>query len=282
VYCKNSCGSSPQNTGYTGQHPALAFSEGRLHLVWDTSSDANSLINYAREDSPGDGTWNGGSAKSWWQSPPPSVLYHEPSYPAIGASGSAVYVVWAVQRMSNPSEYALVFDFSQDSGASWLPGTSDLGRSIPENEIGVAPDASTWFAAGQPADELYSLQPDVVVTGTGASAYAHLVWHGRQYSPSKYSVWYSSLEGYDDTRPWRAPEAVKVASDESRPPSNRGLPAIAVGAVLSQTHVALVEDASASYFGRIDVWYFGDNGNRDNDENLGEGPIWLPVIMKNH
>jgi hypothetical protein len=118
------------------------------------------------------------------------------------------------------------------------------------------------------------LQPDVVVTGTGTAAYAHLVWHGKQ-EEGKYNVWHSYLAGYDDTRTWQTPEVV----DEGQS-MNRGLPALAVGAALTETHVALVEDAVASYFGRINVWYVGANGNRDNDEDAGEGVFWLPLITK--
>jgi hypothetical protein len=133
---------------------------------------------------------------------------------------------------------------------------------------------TTWRAASEPADELYSLQPDVVVTGTGTAAYAHLVWHGKE-AEGKYNVWYSHLAGYDVARDWETPVVVDEGDSV-----NRGLPALAVGAALTETHVAFVEDAVASYFGRINVWYVGANGNRENDDNTGEGVFWFPLIMK--
>jgi hypothetical protein len=271
-YCKKgSCG-SPKEIG-TGQHPSLAYANNFLHLVWDTGSQVTSTIEY-RRDNPSDTSWNSLSPKTWWSSPPPSIQYQEPGFPAVGASGSAVYVVWAVQNKINPGEYALDFDFSQNTGQSWLAGTSGFGHSIPENK--TAAFTSTWFAESGSASELYSLRPDVVVTGTGSSAYAHVVWQGGEVGGAPYEAWYTYLAGYSDSATWTALTFVDTDAHD-----DIGLPVIAIGTALSQTHVAFVEDANASSFRNIEVWYAGAYGNRDNDGNVGDGPIFLPIVLKN-
>jgi hypothetical protein len=271
-YCKKgSCG-APTGIG-TGQHPSLVYANNFLHLVWDTGSQVTSTIKYQR-DNPSDTGWGGLSPKTWWNNPPPSIQYQEPSFPVVGASGSAVYVVWAVKNKVNPIQYALDFDFSQDTGQSWLAGTSGFGHSIPENK--TAAFTSTWFAESGSASELYSLKPDVVVTGTGSSAYAHVVWQGGEVGGATYEAWYSYLAGYSDSATWTAPTFVDKHTHD-----DIGLPVIAMGTALGQTHVAFVEDANAISFRNIDVWYAGANGNRDNDGNVGDGPVFLPIILKN-
>ncbi len=271
-YCKKgSCG-TPAGIG-TGQHPSLVYANNFLHLVWDTGSQVASTIEYRRDD-PSNTSWSSSSSKTWWSSPSPGIPYQEPSLPTIGASGSAVYVVWAVQSKADPDEYALEFDFSQDTGQSWLPGTFDLGHSIPENK--TAAFTSTWFAEIGSASELYSLRPDVVVTGTGSSAYAHVVWQGEEVRGATYEAWYTYLAGYSDSATWTAPTPVDTGVHD-----DIGLPVIALGTALSQTHVAFVEDANADSFRYIDVWYAGAYGNRDNDGDVGDGPIFLPIVLKN-
>jgi len=268
-YCKKgSCG-SPSLVG-NGQHPSLAYANDYLHLVWDTSSSTDSTIKYAHKSLPG-GSWGG--AKTWWSSPPSWVSYYEPSYPALGASGNAVYVVWAVRNETDSTKYALRFDFSENTGNSWLsdPYSFGSGRSIPENE--ATSFASTWRSIGIPADDLYSLQPDVVVTGSGSSAYAHLVWHDKNVDSGLYQIWYSYLAGYSPSGPpWTAPA---VAVEEYN--KDTELPAIALGATLDQTHLAFVRNAKVG-FQDINVWYAGGNGNRINDP---DDKIWMPLIFKN-
>jgi hypothetical protein len=272
-YCKKDACGTP-DTVDSGRHPALAFGNGYVHLVWDTGSQPNSTIRYSRDNSLSNGVWDGTvPAKTWWSNPA-LVTYDEPSYPAVGASGSAVYVVWAVRNKTEPTEYALAFDFSQDTGQNWLPSTSGFGRNIPENETAVF--STTWFATGETDKELYSLQPDVVVTGTGASAYAHVVWHGKVLDQGAYEAWYSYLPGIG-AADWVAPGLVDSSGHED----HIGLPAIAVGATLDDTHVAFVEDADAGSFVNIEVWYVGANGDRDQDSDVNEGTLYLPRISKN-
>jgi hypothetical protein len=273
-YCKKGACGSP-STVDNGQHPALAFANGYVHLVWDTGSQTASTIRYSRDSNFGNGTWDGTVPwKIWWNSPPPTIPYWDPSYPAVGASGSAVYVAWAVRNNSDASEYALAFDFSQDTGQNWLAGTSGFGRNIPENVTAVF--SSTWFAADVTIDELYGLQPDVVVTGTGATAYAHVVWQGKVVPQGAYEAWYSYLPGVGAPA-WTVPDRVDSTGHED----DIGLPAIAVGAGLNDTHVAFVEDADATSFSNIEVWYVGAIGNRDQDSDVNEGTLYLPRVSKN-
>jgi hypothetical protein len=268
-YCKTgSCG-SPSLVG-NGQHPSLAYANDYLHLVWDTGSSTDSTIKYAHKSLPS-GSWDG--AKTWWSHPLPFwVNYYEPSYPALGASGDAVYVVWAVRNKTDSTKYALRFDFFENTGNSWLsdPYGFGSGRSVPENE--ATSFASTWRSIGIPADDLYSLQPEVVVTGSGSSAYAHMVWQDRDINSGLYRIWYSYLAGYSDTGTWNPPE---VAVEEYN--KDTELPAIALGETLDQTHLAFVRNAKAG-FQDINVWYAGGNGNRINDS---DDKISLPLLFKN-
>jgi hypothetical protein len=269
-YCKKgNCGSP--STIDNGQHPSLVYANGYLHLVWDTGSNTDSTIKYARENNLGNGSWDGGSGSKIWWGDPALVTYYEPSYPAIGASDDAVYVVWAVRNKSDTSKYALAFDFSQDTGNTWLAGTSGFGHGIPENE--TAAFTTTWRSTGVAISDLYSLQPEVVVTGSGSSAHAHLVWHEKDMLSGFYQVRYSYLEGYSASEPW-TPPAVAVAENTQ----SAGLPAIALGATLDQTHLVFVKDANAAVFKDFQVWYAGSNNIRTNDP---DGKIWLPVLYKN-
>ena len=271
-YCKKGSCTSP-STVASGQHPSLVYANGYLHLVWDTSSDTDSRIKYERDVSPGNSSWDGSSPRDWWTSPPDLVQYHEPSYPTVGASGNAVYVVWAVQKKDEASKFALAFDFSQDTGNSWLPDPYVFrpGYSIPENE--AAGFSSTWRSTSIVANDLYSLQPEVAVTGSGSSAFAHLVWHDRNINSGLYRVWYSYLAGYSDTGTWNPPELLVAESTRSV-----GLPAIAVGATPDKTHLAFVRDANAALFQDYEVWYAGSNLNRDIDP---DDKMRLPILFKN-
>lgn len=239
-----------------GRNPALVFVDGRLHLVWD----AGNSVKYQRNSALGN-TWSNDQSVSW--SVP--VGYQDPSFPAIGARSSALYVVWAVQSAINSQQYALAFDFSQN-GASWQDAGGD-GLGIPDKTT-FTPFRS---AKGSAVSYLESLKPDVAVTGSGTSAYAHVVWHGTQSLGSIYNVWYTNLAGIGASN-WSTVINVTSSSADS------GDPAIAIGSNLDETHVAFMEDADAS---NADVWYMGANGNRENDDNVNEGKIFLPVIFRN-
>jgi hypothetical protein len=271
-YCKKgSCGSP--STVDSGQHPSLAYANGYLHLVWDTGSATNSTIKYARENNLDTSSWDGGNGSHIWWGNPALVSYYDPSYPAIGANNDAVYVVWAVRNKSDSSKFALAFDTSLDTGANWLAGTSGFGHSIPENQ--TAAFASIWHSTGDVAAELYSLQPTVVVTGSGSSAYAHVVWQDRDVVSGVYRIWYSYLEGYTESGTWTPPAIVVAENTKSAT-----LPAIALGATLDHTHLAFVQDAKAAAFEDIDVWYAGPYAGQSDDDQTDKTSLFLPVILK--
>ncbi len=112
----------------------------------------------------------------------------------------------------------------------------------------------------------------MVVTGSGSSAYAHVVWHDKNLLSGFYRIWYSHLEGISAVE-WTSPEFAVVETTKSA-----GLPAIALGATLNQTHLVFVKDASAAVFRDFEVWYAGSNDIRTNDP---DDKIWLPVLYKN-
>ncbi|GAB4526504.1 MAG: hypothetical protein Kow0063_00820 [Anaerolineae bacterium] len=267
-YCKKgSCG-SPASVG-TGQHPSLVFGNNRLHVVWD----AGSTIEYRRDDSPDNSSWNPGGSRSW----NPATGYEDPGYPAIDARDGAIYVVWAVKKTGTNS-YVLAFDFYDGDSSTWRDDSgANIGFTIPGNDPDF--ENSTAYESNSDVSYLYSLKPDVVVTSTGVAtqAYAHLVWHGKETGEGggAYKVWYSYLEGIDDDE-WSPPQEVGTGSTD-----DAGDPALAVGSALTETHVALMQDADGKAGGTdtlMDIWYVGVNGNRDNDTDTG---VWLPIIFKN-
>ena len=246
-----------------GRNPALVYLADRLHLVWD----AGSTIQYRRDNSVSDGDWTNNISQNWSF---PSG-YEDLGFPAIGASDNALYVVWAAKKTGS-EEYALAYDFSADHGISWWDAGGGDGRSIPGNN-----DVFTPLSSNSGVSYLDSLKPDVVVTGTGTSAHAHVVWHSQQSSgQDRHEVRYTYLAGSGGS--WLYPP-ITVSQNSV---VDSGDPAIAVGISISQTgvvtHVVFMEDAGSS---SAEVWYIGDNDIRDNDENRNEGAIFLPLILKN-
>jgi hypothetical protein len=275
-YCKKgSCG-SPAEIG-SGQHPSLAYANGSLHAVWD----AGSTIEYRRDDSPDNITWNTSGSRSWWDPTKPLTPqdYEDPSYPAIDARGDAVYVVWALKK-TNSNRYALAFDFYDGSSATWQDTSgANIGYTIPGNNQDFA--TTTLYESDSDVSYLFSLKPDVAITGTNVAtgAYAHVVWHGKEIGEGggAYEIWYTYLPGIE------APGWTPVHKIDNQSSRDAGDPAVAIGSVLSQTHAAYMLDADGKGLGGtdtlIDVWYIGAFGNRDQDTDRNEG-IFLPVIVK--
>jgi len=276
-YCKKGNCGSPVQIG-TGQHPSLVFAANRLYAVWD----AGDTIEYVRDDSPGNSTWNPTGSRSWWDPNNPLTPqdYEDASYPAIEARDNAIYVVWAIKR-TGTNQYALAFDFYNGSSATWQDTSgANIGFTIPGNDQDFA--GTTRYESNIDISYLWSLQPDVFVTSTGAAddAYAHVVWHGRETGEggSAYEIWYTYLPGINASG-WNS-----VLEIENQNSYDAGSPAVAIGSDLSETHVAYMLDADGKGAGGketlIDVWYIGANSNRDDDPDRYEGSF-LPVILKN-
>jgi hypothetical protein len=225
-YCKKgSCG-SPAEIG-SGQHPSLAYANDRLHTVWD----AGSTIEYRRDDSPGNSSWNPAGSRSW---DPPSG-YENPSYPAIDARDNAIYVVWATKKTGTNDQYALAFDFYDGSGW-WQDDPGDnIGFTIPGKDQDFA--AATLYESDSDVSYLFSLKPDVVVTSTGV--YAHVVWHGKETGEGggAYEIWYTYLPGIG------ASDWTSVLKIDNQSSQDAGDPAVAIGSALTETHVAYMQDA---------------------------------------
>jgi hypothetical protein len=249
----------------------LAFANDRLHAVWD----AGATIEYRRDDSPGNSSWNPTAARSW----DPPFGFEDPSYPAIDASNSAVYVVWAVKE-TGTNQYTLAFDFYDGSG--WwedVPLDDNIGFTIPGNDQFFA--TTTLYESDSDVSYLFSLKPDVVITSTSVAtgAYAHVAWHGKETGEGggAYEIFYTYLPGIE------ASDWTPVHKIDNQSNRDAGDPAIAIGSVLTQTHAAYMQDADGEGPGGtdtlIDVWYAGAFGNRDDDSDRNEG-IFLPVIVK--
>jgi hypothetical protein len=272
-YCKQgSCG-SPAEIG-SGQHPSLAFANDRLHAVWD----AGSTIEYRRDDSPGNSSWDPAGSRSW--NPHTTQGYEDPSYPAIDAGDSAIYVVWAVKKTGN-NQYALAFDFYDGSSATWQDTSgANIGFTIPGNDQDFA--GTTRYESNSDVSYLFSLKPDVVVTSTGVAtqAYAHVVWHGKETGEGggAYEIWYTYLPGIG------ASDWTSVLKIDNKSSQDAGDPAIAIGSALTETHVAYMQDAdgkgAGGYETLIGVWYIGANGGRDDDSDRYEGMFFLPIVVK--
>jgi hypothetical protein len=248
-------------------------------VVWD----AGSTIEYRRDDSPGNSSWNPVSPRSWWDSPPPSVgdYYEDPSYPAIDARDDAIYVLWAVKQ-SGTNRHVLAFDFYNDSTSSWKDVSgANIGLTVPGNDQDFA--NSEHYKSDSDVSYLESLKPDLVVTGTSVAdqAYAHIVWHGKETGEGggAYEVWYTYLPGIN------ASDWASVVEVDNKSSYDAGAPALAVGSAMTATHIAFMQDADGKGLGGdtppIDVWYVGAYGNRDYDPNVFEG-IFFPLIMKDY
>jgi hypothetical protein len=271
-YCKKGNCGSPVQIG-TGQHPSLVFGNNRLHAVWD----AGSTIVYQRDDSPDNSVWNPVVPRSW--NAPTTQGYEDPSYPAIDARDSAIYVVWAVKK-TGTNRYALAFDFYDGTTANDWQDTSGayIGFSVPGNDQAFG--TSTHYESNSDVSYLYSLKPDVVVTSTSVAtqAYAHVAWHGKEIGEggSAYEVWYSYLPGIGADN-WSSVVRLNTGSTD-----DAGDPALAVGSALTETHVALMRDADGKSTGGtetiMDIWYVGAYGDRDRDP---DDDIQLPIILKN-
>jgi hypothetical protein len=271
-YCKiGSCG-SPASIG-AGQHPALVFANDRLHVVWD----AGPTVEYLRDDSPGNSSWNPNpSASRSWD--PPSG-YEDPGYPAIDARNSAIYVVWDVKK-TGTNRHALAFDFYDGSG--WwedVPLDDNIGFTIPGKDQFFA--TTTLYESDSDVSYLFSLKPDVVISSTNVAtqAYAHVAWHGKETGEGggAYEIWYTYLPGIEASG-W-----TPVHKIDNQSTQDAGDPALAVGSALSETHVAYMQDADGKGAGGkdtlIDVWYVGARGDREDDVDVNEG-IFLPVVVK--
>ena len=244
-----------------GRNPVLAYSGQYLYLVWD----AGETIQYWRDNDATDNIWSNNVPKVW----NPPLGYEAPGFPAIGAGEDALYVVWAVKQTGS-EKYALAYASSFDGGIDWAGGIT--GLSIPGKDGTFMP-----LSSQSGVSYLDSLKPDVVVTGTGTSAQAHVVWHSQQSSgQDRHEVRYTYLAGSGGS--WLYPP-INVWENSAL---DSGDPAIAIGISISQTgvvtHVVFMEDASSS---GAEVWYVGDNDIRDNDENRNEGAIFMPLMLKN-
>ena len=178
-------------------------------------------------------------------------------------------------RTSQPSRLAasskltrVRSDCFSNNGASWSEGSTGFGIPItstftPYRSAPVQSSAASY---------LWSLKPDIAITGTGGSAYAHVVWHRQESGGegSVYDVWYSYLEGIDASA-WTSPVNLTNSSGDSADA------AIGVVDTVSPTHVVFMEDANAS---NAEVWYTGSTTNRENDRNESEGNIYLPIVFK--
>jgi hypothetical protein len=242
--------------------------------VWD----AGSTIEYRRDDSPGNSSWDPVGSRSW--NPHTTQGYEDPSYPAIDAGDSAIYVVWAVKKTGN-NQYALAFDFYDGSSATWQDTSgANIGFTIPGNDQDFA--GTTRYESNSDVSYLFSLKPDVVVTSTGVAtqAYAHVVWHGKETGEGggAYEIWYTYLPGIG------APDWTSVLKIDNKSSQDAGDPAIAIGSALTETHVAYMQDAdgkgAGGYETLIGVWYIGANGGRDDDSDRYEGMFFLPIVVK--
>lgn len=175
-------GSSVSQIGLTDLNsfnPALAYSNGRLHLVWYQHADdpAARRIRYSADKTLNDNVWDS-SPQSQWRAPAPWRFTGGPGEPyvkpSLAAAGSDVYVTWDVYRYNEASgedRFHLVYQHSADSGASWLLAPYADGKPIP----GAFFDENTSYRSPLSSiAEESALRPSIALSGSLPAVAWHL------------------------------------------------------------------------------------------------------------
>lgn len=188
-----------------GKSPQLAFSNGRLHMVWDAESAGT--INYLYDENyNNDVLTNTASLKSF--SPFGNYAGANPGSPSIAIvdpTSNLLYIAFDMADPNNPNSFALGYSRSIDNGDSWspprdIPTAQDNGTlttfQTDENRIG---------------GDFGGLQPSLAITYTGSMTYINVVWQSDVFEGEGniYEVFHarrvitSTTVGFD--KPWTTP-----------------------------------------------------------------------------
>lgn len=239
--------SSAQLVASNGSQPAIAVSNGYVHVAW-LSGDQ---IRYKRK-LVGSGSWVN----------PITFSRVRSGNPAIDALNGTVYLVWDHRESGSSDTYAVVYAFSTSNGSSWDNGTASFNLPSGDGTLEFRPSPSDGNSSPGGG---YStgLQPDVALDISGSDILAHVVWHeykkitggGEDPTVEYFDIWYSSG---NHSLGWTDPE-INLTGDSHQHQKWTLEPVIAIG-LDDHVHVAYMQtsqDAGTAETWLSDVYYDG-------------------------
>ncbi len=189
-----------------GKSPQLAFSNGRLHMVWDAESAGT--INYLYDDNLTNDVLAKSGTSVWSFSPGGDYTGANPGSPSIAVvdpTSNILYIAFDMADPNNPNNFALGYSRSTNNGTSWT-GIRD---------IPTAKDNGTFTTFQTDKSRIGSdfggLQPTLAITYTGSMTYINVVWQSDVFEGEGniYEVFHSArvitstTVGFD--KPWSTP-----------------------------------------------------------------------------
>jgi hypothetical protein len=252
-----------------GRNPAIAWSEGDVHVVWEDEAEIE--IMYNRKG--GGGGWaHPSTPPSWWQ----GTSIKHPRNPAVAAQGERVMVVWDWQWTAEADQYVLAYTRYLTETSRWMNvyevGTG--GEVEPFVSEGFRdPPYYTYTSMVNPIYpvHLYYLRPAVALDREGMPA---VVWHA---GSGTYDVMVSQAQSMtestvgDDIFSWSEP-----AVFDRQAVGGSASPVVAQAGVVSPSlHVAYVHQVGADW----ETFYEGRTPGADLD---GEHAVYLPVVIRHY
>jgi hypothetical protein len=249
-----------------GRNPAIAWSEGDAHVVWEDEAEIE--IMYSRKG--GGGGWTHPSTPpSRWQ----GTSVKHPRNPAVAAQGERVVVVWDWQWTVEADQYVLAYTRYLTETDRWMPvyevGTPG-GMVVPlvDEDLRDSP-YYTYTSMVDPfyRVHLYYLQPDVALDKEGRPA---VVWHADN---GTYDIMVSQAQSMTESTAgdtifsWSEP-----AVFDRQTVGDSASPAVAQAGVVSPSlHVAYLHQVGADW----ETFYEGRLPRVDL-----EHAVYLPVVMR--
>lgn len=259
--------------GQNAGSPAIAWSNGYVHVVWAEKPYGTSTIyavRYLRRRSGGGGSWGQDETLAW------SGAAYPPRNPSIAAYSGTVFAVWDVgyfcqEPPGGCDEFSLAYDHSLNDGVQWLSEWREVGTN------GKMTQDMRYYSTDSQDMWEYTrcLRPTVALDGEGRPT---VVWHvnlGSQDWPD-YDIKYN--EGLTVTQfgvGWSSTDGEFL---RQRAGSQSGNPVIALAPVISpHLHVAYLW-SGMGYVGQPsgdwETYY-------DSNEYDTYSHIFLPIILRN-
>ena len=251
--------------------PAIAWSNGYVHVVWVEESSGQYHVRYKRRAD------DASSGDPWIN----AAYLHTQLYagrqgtPDVAARGERVFVVWDYCDEPIPSGYcelySLVYLRSNTVGSSWLGNLRDVGTDSTTYQAHASSDNSNPEEAGGRGPYRVRLQPAVALNDAGWPA---VVWHEDRSSAkdgSDYAVYYTyAISGASQTVTWTVNPPQPLNRGQ---PSKLGAPAVGLaGSGEEQNlHVVYMQDTGEDR--EWDVYY--DSNEWEDLEHL-----FLPITLR--
>jgi hypothetical protein len=249
-----------------GRNPAIAWSEGDVHVVWEDEAEIEIMYNRKGD---GGGWTHPSTPPSWWQ----GTSVKRPRNPVVAAHGEQVIVVWDWQWTAEADQYVLAYTRYLTETSRWMnvyevgtggevePFVSEGFRDPPYYTY------TSMFNLIYPV-HLYYLQPAVALDREGMPA---VVWHADN---GAYDIMVSQAQSMTESTAgdtifsWSEPAVFDRQAGDS------ASPAVAQAGVVSPSlHVVYVHQVEADW----ETFYEGRTPGAGLD---GEHVVFLPVVMR--